>query len=141
MAVEYRVPYCLFLLRLGVFIVMLVWTLDKFVNPDHAAQVYAFFFGIGGLGETAFYVIGGLELLVVLAFVAGLSKRLTYGIVLLLHAASTLGAWRQYLDPFSNLLFFAAWPMLAACVTLYLLRDLDTRWVIPAGTHVSAPTR
>jgi hypothetical protein len=137
MAVEHRIPSCLFLLRVGVFIVMFMWTLDKFVNPDHAAQVYAFFFAIGGLGATAFYAIGGLELLVILAFVAGLFKRFTYGVVLLLHAASTLVAWRQYLDPFSNLLFFAAWPMLAACVTLYLLRDLDTLWVIPPGTHVS----
>lgn len=141
MAVECRIPRCLFLLRVGVFIVMFMWTLDKFVNPGHAAQVYAFFFAIGGLGAPAFYVIGGLELLVVLAFGAGFFKRLTYGIVLLLHAASTLAAWRQYLDPFSNLLFFAAWPMLAACVTLYLLRDLDTFWVIPAGTRASSLNR
>ena len=141
MAVEHRIPCCLFLLRVGVFIVMFMWTLDKFVNPDHAAQVYAFFFGIGGLEATIFYVIGGFELLVILAFVAGLFRRFTYGIVLLLHTVSTLAAWRLYLDPFSNLLFFAAWPMLAACVTLYLLRDLDTLCVIPAGTHASVPNR
>jgi len=141
MAVEHRVPCCLFLLRVCVFIVMLMWTLDKFVNPDHATQVYAFFFAIGGLGATAFSVIGGLELLVILSFVAGLFKRITYGIVMLLHAGSTFAAWRQYLDPFSNLLFFAAWPMLAACVTLYLLRDLDTLWVVPADPPASSPNR
>ncbi len=141
MAVEHRIPSCLLLLRVGVFIVMFMWTLDKFVNPNHTAKVYAFFFGIGGLGATAIYVIGVLELLVILAFVAGFFKRFTYCIVLLLHAGSTLAAWRQYLDPFSNLLFFAAWPMLAACVTLYLLRDLDTLWVIPAGPHASSPSR
>ncbi len=89
MAVANRIPCCLFVLRVGVFIVMFMWTLDKFVNPDHAAKVYAFFFAIGGLGATAFYVIGGLELLVILAFVAGLFKRFTYALVLLLHAGST----------------------------------------------------
>lgn len=26
--------------------------------------------------------------------------------------------------------FFAAWPMLAACIALYLLRDLDTPWAL-----------
>jgi hypothetical protein len=31
---------------------------------------------------------------------------------------------------FDNLLFFAAWPMLAACFALYLLRDLDTLGVV-----------
>ena len=33
--------------------------------------------------------------------------------------------WRQYLDGFDNLLVFSAWPMLAACFTLYLLREYD----------------
>lgn len=38
------------------------------------------------------------------------------------------GADRQYLHPFEgvNLLLFAAWPMLAACLALYALRDADT---------------
>ncbi len=31
--------------------------------------------------------------------------------------------------------------MLAACVTLYLLRDLDTLWVIPPGTNAASPNR
>jgi uncharacterized membrane protein len=139
MTADHRLPCCLFLLRVGVFIVMFMWTLDKFVNPDHAAKVYAFFYAIGGLSAPVFYLIGVLELLVILAFVAGLFKPFTYAIVLLLHAGSTLAAWRQYLDPFSNLLFFAAWPMLAACVTLYLLRDFDTLWVIPKGRRASRP--
>jgi putative oxidoreductase len=30
----------------------------------------------------------------------------------------------------SNILFFAAWPMLGACFTLYYLRDLDTLWSV-----------
>lgn len=34
----------------------------------------------------------------------------------------------------SNILFFAAWPMLAACFALYYLRDLDTRWTFPAAS-------
>ncbi len=36
---EERLPLALFLLRLGVFVVMFVWTLDKFVNTAHAAKV------------------------------------------------------------------------------------------------------
>jgi hypothetical protein len=68
----------------------------------------------------------------ILAFVAGVQKRLTYGLVFVLHGISTLSSYRQYLDPFDNLLFFAAWPMLAACCALYSLRDLDTRWTVGA---------
>ncbi len=125
-----RIPLALLLLRLSVFLVMFMWTMDKLLNPGHSAEVYAYFYGIGGLGSGVVYAIGVGELLLLLAFVVGYQKRFTYGAVLLLHAVSTLAAFRQYLAPLSNLLFFAAWPMLAACFALYTLRSLDTRWVI-----------
>lgn len=129
MSTQERTATSLLLLRLSVFVVMLVWTLDKFVNPVHAALVYKRFYFIPGLGETTFIVIGIAELLLLAAFVVGWQKRWTYGAVLLLHAVSTLSSYQQYLSPFAgvNLLFFAAWPMLAACFALYYLRDLDTR--------------
>ncbi|MFN2288136.1 MAG: hypothetical protein ABR578_07345 [Chromatocurvus sp.] len=125
-----RIPNALFALRLGVFIVMLMWTLDKFVNPQHSAAVFDNFYGLGNVGPGLFMVIGALQLALVLAFVAGFKKRFTYGAIFLLHAISTLSSWQQYLDGFSNLLFFAAWPMLAACYALYSLRDMDTRWTV-----------
>jgi putative oxidoreductase len=90
--------------------------------------VFANFYFIGGLGSLAIYIIGTVELVLLIGFVAGVKKRLTYGAVLFLHGISTLSSFKQYLAPFEgpNLLFFAAWPMLAACLALYLLRDLDT---------------
>lgn len=125
-----RVRLPLFLLRVGVFIVMLMWTLDKFIHPGHAAGIFKKFYSIGGISPTMFSVIGAAELVLLVGFVTGTAKRFTYGVVLLLHAISTLASYRQYLAPFDNLLFFAAWPMLAACITLYLLRDLDTLWAM-----------
>jgi hypothetical protein len=80
--------------------------------------VWENFYGLRGLGATALFLVGGTELLVVVAFVAGFRKRLSYGLVLIFHAISTLASYRQYLAPFDNLLFFAAWPMLAACFAL-----------------------
>ncbi len=127
---EQKVARALLALRLGVFIVMFVWALDKFVNPEHAGQVFAHFYGLSGLSRGAFAVIGAVQLVIVLAFVAGFMKRFSYGAVLILHGISTLSSWQQYLDAFNNLLFFAAWPMLAACFALYYLRDLDTLWSI-----------
>jgi len=52
----------------------------------------------------------------------------TYGAILAMHTVSTLSAFHMYLDPWGpkNLLFFAAWPMLAAIYSLYILRDEDT---------------
>jgi len=112
-------------LRLGVFLVMLMWTLDKFINPTHSAGVFANFYKLEGFGSAIFYVLGALELLLILAFVAGFAKKWTYGAVFVLHAVSTLSAWQFYLG-FNNLLFFAAWPMLSACYALFVLRDYDT---------------
>ncbi|CAN5256804.1 hypothetical protein BH24PSE2_BH24PSE2_08150 [soil metagenome] len=113
-------------LRLSIFLVMFVWTLDKFVNPEHAASVYETFYGLSGAG-VLLPLLAAAEMALLAAFVAGLWKRWSYGAVLLLHAVSTFSSFRQYLAPWEgpNLLFFAAWPMLAAAVALYALRDED----------------
>jgi len=124
-----KLQSCLLALRLTVFLVMFMWTLDKFVNPSHAAGVFANFYSIEGLESNMFMIIGVVEMALIIAFVLGLYKKITYGLVLLLHAVSTLSSWRLYLG-FDNLLFFAAWPMLAACWTLFQLRDADTMWTL-----------
>jgi len=125
-----KIANALLFLRLAIFVVMLMWTLDKFINPDHSAAVYANFYQIDGLGAKIFLLIGALELLLLLAFVSGFRKTISYGLVLIIHTVSTLSTWQQYLDPFNNLLFFAAIPMLAACWTLFSLRELDTRLTV-----------
>ena len=126
MKTEEKLRLSLLLLRLGVFIVMFMWTLDKFVNPDHAVGIYKQFYFLSGISAGIMYVLGAAEMVIILGFVVGFMKRWTYGIVLVLHAVSTLSSLGRYFDPWKNLLFFAAWPMLAACVTLFLLRDEDT---------------
>ncbi|MGE0634532.1 MAG: hypothetical protein AB7O96_19105 [Pseudobdellovibrionaceae bacterium] len=123
-----RLKFSLLMLRLGVFIVMLFWTIDKFLRPEHAATVYEHFYLLPGWEQTAMTAIGIAELILIFGFLLGVKKRFTYGSILLLHTVSTFSSYKQYLDPFDkgNLLFFAAWPMLSACLTLYLLRDEDT---------------
>ena len=124
-----RIEWSLFLLRLGVFVVMFTWTLDKFINPGHAAKIFESFYFISGIGEEIMMVIGAVELLIILAFLGGLWKRFTYGFVMIVHGVSTFSSWKQYTIDV-NLLFFAAWPMLAACIALYLLRDLDMKFTL-----------
>jgi putative oxidoreductase len=127
-----RVGVALLVLRVTIFLVMLIWTIDKFVRPAHAASVYEHFYFLRGLGPATMYALGIVEFLVLVGFVIGFAPRLTYGLVLLLHAVSTFSSFRQYFHPFegANLLFFAAWPMLGACFALYYLRDLDTLWSV-----------
>lgn len=126
-----RLALSLLFLRLGVFIVMFMWTLDKILNPDHAGKVFSHFYGID-IQATFFYLlIALLEMVLLALFLFGIKRRITYGLVLVFHAVSTLSSYSQYLDPFNNLLFFAAWPMLAACAALYLLREDDNLLTAP----------
>ena len=129
---EDRLPLALFFLRLGVFVVFFIWTIDKLLRPEHAASIFERYYFLSGLGREAAYLIGAVEMLVILGFVLGLAKRYTYGAVLVLHAISTLATFAKYVAPFEahNLLYFAAWPMLAACFALYVLRDSDTLWIV-----------
>ncbi len=115
----------LLLLRIGVAVVMGFWTADKIVNPDHAGAVFASFYGLGGIGQQVLLVIGVIQAIIVVAFTLGLFRTITYAAVLAMHSVSTFSSWRQYMEPFDNLLFLAAWPMLAACLALFLLRRFD----------------
>tara|TARA_R110000851_G_scaffold98034_3_gene212438 strand:- start:8620 stop:9033 length:414 start_codon:yes stop_codon:yes gene_type:complete len=125
-----RLQWSLLSLRVGVFIVMIMWTLDKFVNPAHSAGIFEKFYGISGSTDIVAYVLGALQLVLVLAFLAGIKKRLTYGIIFVMHGLSTLSSYNRYIDGFNHLLFFTAWPMWAACFALYLLRDQDVKFTI-----------
>ncbi len=121
-----KLQYGLLFMRLTIFLVLLVWTLDKFINPEHATAVYEKFYFLG-VGHGAIYALGAIEILILLAFVAGAFKTWTYGLVMVFHGVSAISSWQRYLDPYTdfNLLFFAALPMLAACVTLFMLREQD----------------
>ena len=137
--VNRRIPVALLLLRLSVFLVMLMWTLDKFVKPEHAAAVFAKFYFISGLSHPIVYGIGVVQLTIIVGFLLGFQKRFTYGAVLVLHSISTFSSFKQYFAPYENvnLLFFAAWPMLAACFTLFYLNDLDTLWTIQKQRRIN----
>ena len=122
-----KLPLALLSLRISIFAVMLMWTLDKFYNPSHAIAIFQQFYHIGGVNESAIYLLAGAEVLLLTVFLFGIKRTLSYGLVFLFHGVSTFSAWQQYNNPFegANLLFFAAWPMLAACFTLFLFRDQD----------------
>jgi hypothetical protein len=120
-----RLSLSLLLLRLSLGLVMMVWAFDKILNPGHGAAVFEGFYGLAGVGEQIVRIIGVAQAAIVLGFLLGLAKTWTYGTVLFMHAVTTLVSWSAYLQPLENILFFSAWPMLAALVTLFLLRAED----------------
>jgi hypothetical protein len=72
----------------------------------------------------------------VLAFVAGFARFWTYGAVLLMHLVSTLSTYGRLFNPWgpgAQLLFWAAIPILAAILALFLLREQDRLLSIDAA--------
>lgn len=127
---ENKLANSLFYLRISVALVLVMWTIDKLVNPAHGVRVFEHFYFLGGVQEQIMMVIGIAELVLIGLFLIGRFKNITYLIVLIIHAISTITPLMIYLDPFKspNLLFFAAWPMLAACWMLYAFREQDTKF-------------
>jgi len=118
----------LFFLRFSVFLVFLVWSVDKLVRPEHASLVFQNFYKLPSFGPLASYALGAGQILLSFTFLLGICKRYTYGAVFVLHLISTVSSYRQYWQPYENvnILFFAALPMLAACFALFVMRDQDT---------------
>ncbi|QEG24952.1 MauE/DoxX family redox-associated membrane protein [Mariniblastus fucicola] len=135
--------WSLLLLRLGVFLVFAMWTLDKFINPGHAAVVFEKYYKIPGMSSAFTYAVGGVQVAIILLFASGTFRTWSYAAVTILHAVSTFSAYNQYLDPWTkpNLLFFAAFPMLAACLALWLLREHDNMLSIDAMRNPSVEPR
>ncbi len=128
-----RLSISLLLLRLSLGLVMMVWAFDKILNPSHGAGVLDAFYGVSGVGEQLIRGLGIIQGLIVLGFLLGVAKTWTYGAVLLMHVVTTLVSFKAYLEPLENILFFSAWPMLAALITLFLLRDEDGMAAWAAG--------
>ncbi|HAU68336.1 MAG: hypothetical protein P8I38_10530 [Arenicella sp.] len=125
-----KLSTALFLIRISVALVLIMWTVDKFVNPSHAINVFDHFYFISGISTQIMTGIAVAELILIALFLIGRFKDITYLIVLIIHGVSTVTPISNYLNAFEspNLLFFAAWPMLAACYALYSLRHYDNKF-------------
>ncbi len=122
-----QLPIALLTLRVGIAIMMFPWAIDKLVRPEHATSVFEHFYLLEGVSGSVVLGLGVAQLVILTGFLIGFARTWTYGLVLAMHAASTLLSWRQYASPFEgpNILFFAAWPALSACIALFLLRSDD----------------
>ena len=139
-----RTALCLLLIRLGVFLVLFMWTMDKFIHPLQTSRILVGFYNIGGedpllglpqVGYGFVYALGAVEVVVIVAFLFGIAKRFTYALVFALHTLSTFAPWERFLEPWTahTLLFLASFPMLGGCFALYYLREHDVLGVWRPG--------
>ena len=121
-----RLP--LFLTRLSIFYFLLPWQLARFLDPDFSGRISEKYYHVGAVSPNIGLAIGVFWMILLAAFVTGFKKRISYGLVFLLHAGAILVALPSYIyktDAF-NQLFLAAIPAAFAMLLLWLLRDHDT---------------
>ena len=79
----------LFLTRLSIFYFMLPWQLMRFTAPERVVGIakkhYKF-----TMPESASLITGIIMMAILIAFVIGFKKRISYGLVLIFHAIGTL---------------------------------------------------
>jgi hypothetical protein len=122
----------LLILRVGLGVFLLLWSIDKLVAPEQTVMIFSHFYSLS-IGATVARVIGVAELLLSVSIILGFRKTISYGLGTALHAVSTLSTTDQLLSPFGkNHLFIAALPVLAAFVALFLLRKQDRLLCIDA---------
>ena len=119
------------LIRLSTGIFFLVWSIEKLIYPEITQKVFSRFYAMD-ISPAISYGVGILQTIVVLAFMAGLFKTWTYGLILGMHAVSTLSTYKELLNPYQppNHLFWAAVPLLAALIALFLIREEDNLFTL-----------
>ncbi|NNE59219.1 MAG: hypothetical protein HKN36_14020 [Hellea sp.] len=127
-----KLPKALLIIRLSIAFFLLHWVIDKIAAPQHTAAVFKNFYFVNELPASISYVLGGLFAVLLLAFTFGFKKRLSYGLVALVHGAGTIMILNNFI-PFTDaykIVFVASIPVLGAMIALYILRDHDTVWTV-----------
>lgn len=127
-----RLALPLLLLRLSLGVFFLQWGIEKLVIPGTTTAIFRNFYGLAVDGVLP-SVLGGAQIALALAFIAGVAPRVSYGLMTLLHCVTVIVTIPRLISPWnpvSNHFFIAGVPVLAAFVTLYLLRD-DDCWTLP----------
>ncbi len=130
-----RLRLGLFLLRISTGIFFLLWSIDKFANSAHTIRVFGKFYGMDISSEVSF-ALGAVQLLIVLAFMAGLFRPWTILALLAMHTVSVGSTWSHLISPFADgpgLVFWAGVPVWFGLLLLYLVRDADTMGTIRLG--------
>lgn len=117
----------LFLTRLSIFYFLLPWQIMRFTKPEAINNISNKYykFSMPEIGST---ITGVLMMALLVAFVLGYKKKISYLLVLVLHGIGTLMTVPNLIPGIEgyNQLFLAALPALAAMLLLYCLRDEDT---------------
>lgn len=122
-----RIPphAALVFLRVSLGLLLVVWGGDKLRDAQHGLLVSKTFYGGLFSSPALITAFGAVEVLLGLAIVAGLARRVTYPALLVVTGATLLAVWRSVLDPLglvfahTQLLFFPSLIIFAGALVLF----------------------
>ena len=89
-----RLP--LFLTRLSIFYFLLPWQLKRFTDPDGIDRIASTHYHLPGWSGVLATVTGVLWILLLIAFVTGFKKTISYGLVFVFHTGAILLSLQAY---------------------------------------------
>jgi len=124
---NYNLKLPLFLTRLSIFYFLLPWQLMRFTNPEQITGIAKTHYKFT-MPESLPLITGVIMMAILLAFLLGVKKRISYALVFILHAIGTLMTLPKLIYGLESfyILFLAAIPTAFAMLLLYILRDEDT---------------
>ena len=125
---NFKLP--LFLTRLSIFYFLLPWQVMRFTAHYRIEGIANKYYKIPAIPDMVGTIIGVAMMALLIAFLVGFKKRISYGLIFILHAIGTVMSMPAMI-PFVGLpgykqLFLAALPAAFAMLLLYCLRDEDT---------------
>ena len=121
----------LFLLRVTMGWLLILWGLDKLQNVAHAQAVAeTYYFGIG-TQMLVQQIFGVLEILLGAMVIVGRHRRRLYPVMLVVLLVTAIGVWKSIIDPWgwfldgSNVLFYPSAIIAAGALLLWGTIDED----------------
>ena len=121
----------LLLLRISLGLLMVLWGIDKLVNTKHGLLVSAHFYLDLFTSPLLLKVFGVAQILLGVAVLLGIARRVAYPVLLVITAVTLLGVWRSIVDPWgwylegSNVLFYPSLIIFAGAWILHAFRSDD----------------
>jgi putative oxidoreductase len=118
-------------LRISIAFLVLLWGVDKILDPQHAIAVSDnFYLGLLSL-PFLMPILGVAQVGVAILAMVGLLRTLVDPLILLINLGSLIGVWRSIVDPWgwfldgTNVLFFPSLIVAAGCLVLIAFRDQE----------------
>ena len=140
-----RLSFSLLILRLFIGAFLIVWASLKFLRPEWMVNVFKGSYKLSWVTQDHAFIIGALQLLIVIIFILGLWRTVTYAFITLMHSAGVIATLLNgnllfkgglikavstgvfkigYINFPANLLWTSV-TTLGALVALYILRHHD----------------